>query len=117
MYYNSTDLLSRFNMPSSNLVKLDGMYSYSRYSTTPEYHYGLNKDCYAHCTSPLRRYPDLFDQYLIHMFHFKDKKYLISPELISDLVDYFNIRNEEMRLFKMEYNNARSLKKGYTPLG
>ncbi|MDB9538615.1 ribonuclease R [Anabaenopsis tanganyikae CS-531] len=39
----------------------------SAYSTTKGFHFGLSLPQYTHCTSPLRRYPDLLMQRVYHM--------------------------------------------------
>lgn len=39
----------------------------SAYSTTKGYHFGLSLGEYTHCTSPLRRYPDLLVQRVYHI--------------------------------------------------
>lgn len=42
--------------------RADHLLNRASYSATPGEHWGLNIDCYAHSTSPLRRYADLVSQ-------------------------------------------------------
>jgi len=78
----------------------------SIYWDVPVRHNGLKLECYSHSTSPARRYPDAFCQYLIHDL-------LIDKNLdniplwdyrVKELVNYLNNREKEIERFASEYN-------------
>ena len=87
------------------------IYLNSYYSIEPKPHRGLNLDIYAHACDALRRYPDLYNQYLTHMFYFKDINFDYDEEYLKKLVKYFNQRKDELTLMKAEYDREMRLNK------
>ncbi len=121
----------RINDPSyiKNLIKsmkieldestkkiIDNIYMDSKYSIYPRYHNGLHVPIYSHSTDSLRRYPDLYNLYLLHSFYFNDLKMNFKQDEFEELVSYFNQRNIELSLMKSEYQRALVLKKAKTQL-
>lgn len=90
---------------------IDNIYLHSKYSDVPGYHNGLNLDVYSHSTSPLRRYPDLYNLLLMHGLYFKDMNYEYDEEYHKALINYFNQRSIELSLMASEYSRALKLKK------
>ena len=90
---------------------IDNIYLHSKYSDVPGYHNGLNLDVYSHSTSPLRRYPDLYNLLLMHGLYFKDMNYEFDEEYHKALINYFNQRSIELSLMASEYSRALKLKK------
>lgn len=90
---------------------INNIYLPSIYSSIPLYHNGLNLAKYSHSTNPLRRYPDLYNQYLLHMFYFKDKYFNFDYDEYLELINYCNQRNTELMLMKSEYIRALKLEK------
>lgn len=107
------DLINKLNIElddsTSKLIK--NIYLPSRYSHIPLYHNGLHIQTYSHSASPIRRYPDLYNQYLYHMFYFKDKEEYFDYDEFINLIDYCNKRNTELSLLKGEYERALKLEK------
>lgn len=87
------------------------IYLNSYYSVEPKPHLGLNLEIYAHTCDALRRYPDLYNQYLTHMFYFKDLNFDFDLEYLKKLVEYFNQRRDELTLMKAEYDREMRLNK------
>ena len=94
---------------TENIIR--SLYLKSEYSTYPRYHNGLKLDMYSQVTSPLRRYPDLYNQFLIHNFYFQDKEMDFDYYNYQLLVEYFNQRNIEIGLMRSEYSRALKLVK------
>lgn len=91
---------------------IESIYLESVYSTEPRRHLGLNFDIYSHSCDPLRRYPDLYNQYLLHHFLLKDKEMNFDSEYFRQLVEYSNQRAAELSLMKAEFNReARLIRK------
>ena len=90
---------------------INSIYLNSKYSTQPRFHNGLHIPIYSHSTDPLRRYPDLYNLYLLHTFYFNDMYMDFDNEEFEKWVDYFNQRNVELSLMKGEYERALKLKK------
>lgn len=90
---------------------LKSIYLTSKYSHIPLYHNGLNIRIYSHSTDPLRRYPDLYNQLLLHNFYFNDIDFNFNYEEYVNLINYFNERGTEIALMKSEYNRAMKLLK------
>lgn len=89
---------------------INGIYLKSKYSTVPIYHSGLGLNVYSHSTSPLRRYPDLYNQYLLNTFYFGDMNMDYDPDKHERLIQYFNQRSIEMELMQSEYVRALKIK-------
>lgn len=110
-YFDS--LIAKLNIKIDYDIKevIDSIYLVSKYSQTPEYHYGLKLPMYSHSTCPLRRFPDLYNEFLIHNFYFKDKLFDFNKEEFIELINYSNQRNSELSLMRSEYNRALKLVK------
>lgn len=106
-----TDLIKAIGMPIDDYTAkvLNGIYLESVYSDIPNRHIGLNFDVYSHSCDPLRRYPDLYNQYLLHNFWFKDKQFDFNPEEFKRIIEYSNQRAAELSLMKAEFNRAARL--------
>ena len=81
----------------------------SKYSNMPMKHYGLGVDQYAKVCNPLREYPSLYNQYLLHQFYFKDIFMNFDYQSYLDMIEYFNKRSEEISLYKAEYDREARL--------
>ena len=90
---------------------LDNIYLNSAYSLVPKLHNGLNEPIYSSSTNPLRNYPDIFNQYLIHSQHFNDLSLPYSDSDIECIVKYFNERKLEIMLLNREINKTLKMKK------
>ena len=90
---------------------INSIYLPSKYSSIPLYHHGLNISIYSHSADPLRRYADLYNQYLLHLFYFKDKSFDFDYDEYLKLIDYANKRSMELSLFKGEYSRALKIEK------
>ncbi len=107
-----TDNNIEINDYTNNLIK--NIYLESLYSPRARRHTGLNTDIYSKSSSPLRRYPDFYNQHLFHCFYFKDMKMNFDYYYHLELINYFNQRSEELSLMGAEYNREIKLarKKG-----
>ena len=78
------------------------------YSLEPKYHKGLKLECYSHSSSPARRYPDAYCQYLIHDLlihnHLDDQNIYLWEYRTNKLVEYINKREKELEMFASQYN-------------
>ena len=107
------NLIKKLNIKLDETTKktINNIYLTSKYSSIPLFHHGLNLPIYSHSSDPLRRYPDLYNQYLLHLFYFKDKDFDFDYNEHLDLINYFNERSTELSLFKGEYIRALKLEK------
>ena len=87
------------------------IYLPSKYSHVPLYHNGLNLQKYSHSTNCIRRYSDLYNQYLLHNFYFCDKQFDFDYDEHLYYIQYFNQRNVELSLMRSEYSRALKLEK------
>ena len=90
---------------------IDSIYLDSKFSPTPRYHEGIKTCIYTQSTDPLRKYPDLYNQQLLHRFYFKDVDFPFDYEQFVKDVDYFNQRNSDLSLMKSEYRRGIRLTK------
>ena len=91
---------------------IEETYLESKYSSIPSRHSGLDKDVYTSVCNPLRDYPSLYNQYLLHQFYFKDTYMNFDYRSFLELIEYFNKRKVEIELYKAEYDReARLVKK------
>ena len=106
-------LIKKMNIEvdDSTQKTIDEIYMDSKYSTQPRYHNGLHIPIYSHSTDSLRRYPDMYNLYLLHTFYFKDMKMEFDYEEFENLVSYFNQRNVELSLMESEYERALKLQR------
>ena len=77
------------------------------YCTEPRFHSGVQEDIYSQSSSPIRRYPDIYTQYLLHKYKFKDCSF--DDSRFEDLVNYLNEKEFETRLFEEEYNRSAQI--------
>ena len=108
-YLNELAKNLNIDVDSSTQAMINSIYLPSKYSKVPEYHNGLGFNMYSHSTDALRRYPDMYNQYLLHKFYFKDKDFNFNDEDFDYLIEYFNQRNMELNLMKYEYIKSRKL--------
>lgn len=97
------------NIDENTLKVIHNIYLKSKYSHISGYHSGLGLSSYSHSADPIRRYPDLYNQYLLHKFYFKDIDFDFNEEDFIKIIEYFNQRNTELNLLRSEY--SRTLKK------
>ncbi len=83
----------------------------SKFSPTPRYHEGIKTDVYTQSTDPLRKYPDLYNQQLLHMFYFGDLNYPFDYDDFRNDIEYFNQRNADLALMRAEYVRGMRLTK------
>ena len=98
------------NIDEEAIKIIKNIYLKSKYTNIPIYHNGLNLNIYSHSSSPLRRYPDLYNQFLLHSFYFNDMDMNFSDESHEKLINYFNQRSTEIDLMKSEYIRALKIK-------
>ncbi|MGM9878339.1 MAG: RNB domain-containing ribonuclease [Bacilli bacterium] len=103
-----SELLDECGIGNYQYIKdiVSELYLDSRYSTSPLYHSGMGIYTYTQSCDPLRKYPDLYEQYLAHKFIFKDKDFDFDFEQFERLVEYFNLRSMELLLMRDEYKRA-----------
>lgn len=90
---------------------LENVYMESVYTEKPSRHFGLGYDVYSHSSDPLRRYPDFYNQYLMHQFYFKDIDNDFDSDEFHELVRYINQRNTELSLMRGELEREARLSK------
>ena len=90
---------------------IDSIYMDSKYCTYPRYHNGLQVPIYTHSSDTLRRYPDMYNLYLLHTFYFKNMNMNFDQQEFENLVSYFNQRNVELDLMESEYERALKLRR------
>ena len=107
------DLCKKLNIvvDESTQKVIDSIYMDSKYSTYPSFHNGLHLPIYSQSSDTLRRYPDLYNLYLIHAFYFNDLNIDFNQDEFEDLVSYFNQRNVELSLMGSEYERALKLRR------
>ena len=110
-YIQSLVKKMNIEIDDSTRKTIEDIYMDSKYSPYPRYHNGLHVQIYSHSTDTLRRYPDLYNLYLLHAFYFKDLKIDYNHDKFEDLVSYFNQRNVELSLMESEYERALKLRK------
>ena len=108
-YFDSLIESLKLDLDESTLKVIHNIYLKSKYSNEPSFHSGLGLDVYSHSADPIRRYPDLYNQFLLHKYYFKDLDFNYSYEQFLMMIEYFNQRNVELNLMRSEY--ARALKK------
>ena len=90
---------------------INSIYLDSKFSTSPRYHEGIKSDIYTQSTDPLRKYPDLYNQQLLHKFYFGDLDFPFDYDDFRNDVDYFNQRNADLGLMRAEYVRGMRLTK------
>lgn len=101
-----SDLVNEKGLKINDITRklIDGIYLESKYSNIPSRHSGLDKDVYTGVCNPLRDYPSLYNQYLLHQFFFKDVYMNFDYRSFLELIEYFNKRKTEVELYKAEYD-------------
>ena len=87
---------------------LKDSYLKAKYTWIPTRHKGLNLFPYSHSTSPLRRYNDAHNQYIIHdcIFngHLDDLSLQAWEYRNQQLINYINKQKEKNEIFQKHYN-------------
>ncbi len=90
------------------LYHLRNSYVEATYHDKPVFHTGLKLECYSHSTSPARRYPDSFGQYLIYEFlfleHLEERNIFIWEYRVKEMVRYLNDKKRSNEVFANQYN-------------
>lgn len=99
-------ILAKSNPNSVDALKkrIDLWFEKAEYSTKLRGHYGLNLPAYTHVTSPLRRFPDLVNQYII-LSYISGKRTPFSKDNLSKLSlrinrNLRNVQNSKAKFFK-----------------
>jgi len=71
-------------------------------------HYGLLSDTYAHTSSPIRRYADLVNQRILHLYITKSKEDYIVPQVMYDM----NCREKAIRRFARDVDFLDAISSG-----
>lgn len=110
-----TDLMNNLGIEINDDIKkiIDSTYLDSKYSPVPRWHDGMGIDYYTQSVAPLRKYPDLYDQYLLHIFYFNDLDYHFDENRFENLVEYFNQRSQELVLMRSEYSREMRLERKF----
>ena len=108
-----TSLMRKKDIPENDQIKqiINSLYLDSKFSIVPRYHAGIKTDIYTQSTDPLRKYPDLYNQQLLHKFYFGDIDFAFDYDEFRSNVDYFNQRNRDLIMMKAEYNRGMRLTK------
>ena len=101
-----SEFISKKGLKVNDITRklIDGTYLESKYSSIPSRHSGLDKKVYTGVCNPLRDYPSLYNQYLLHQFFFKDIYMNFDYRTFLELIEYFNKRKVEIELYKAEYD-------------
>ena len=101
-----SEFICKRNLKVNDITRklIDGTYLESKYSSIPSRHSGLDKEVYTGVCNPLRDYPSLYNQYLLHQFFFKDIYMNFDYRTFLELIEYFNKRKVEIELYKAEYD-------------
>ena len=107
-----TALMNELNIEINKKTKnlLSSLYLDTKYTIYPQAYAGLGFEYYSHSSNPARQYPDLYNQYLLHQFLFKDITRFHNDENFEELINYMNKRNRELYLMEAEYKRALELK-------
>ena len=108
-----TNLIKKKGITINDQIRnvINSTYLDSKFSIVPRYHAGIKTDIYTQSTDPLRKYPDLYNQQLLHNFYFKDVCFDFDYDEFIKNVEYFNERNRELALMRAEYNRGMRLNK------
>lgn len=108
-----TNLIKKKGISINDQIRnvINSTYLDSKFSIVPRYHAGIKTDIYTQSTDPLRKYPDLYNQQLLHKFYFRDMDFDFDFDEFMKNVDYFNERNRDLALMRAEYNRGMRLNK------
>lgn len=108
-----TNLIKKKGISINDQIRnvINSTYLDSKFSIVPRYHAGIKTDIYTQSTDPLRKYPDLYNQQLLHKFYFGDMDFDFDFDEFIKNVDYFNERNRDLALMRAEYNRGMRLNK------
>lgn len=108
-----TNLIKRKGISINDQIRnvINSTYLDSKFSIVPRYHAGIKTDIYTQSTDPLRKYPDLYNQQLLHKFYFGDIDFDFDYDEFIKNVEYFNERNRDLALMRAEYNRGMRLNK------
>jgi len=94
------------------IESLINLYPKAYYSTDNIGHFGIDVKYYSHSTSPIRRYPDLLVQRLIHDLIFEyptDEKIMHWEEQLIGLCEHLNTQSEINYSYQCEYEKLKKL--------
>ena len=108
-----TSLMKQKGIAENDQIKniVNSVYLDSKFSIAPRYHAGIKTEIYTQSTDPLRKYPDLYNQQLLHKFYFGDIDFSFDYDEFRENVDYFNQRSRDLVMMKAEYNRGMRLTK------
>lgn len=108
-----TALMRKKGISENDQVRniINALYLDSKFSTVPRYHAGIKTDIYTQSTDPLRKYPDLYNQQLLHKFYFGDIDFAFDYDEFRENVEYFNQRSRDLNMMKAEYHRGMRLTK------
>lgn len=106
-----SDFVNKRGLKINDITRklIDETYLVSKYSNIPSRHLGLRKEVYTGVCNPLRDYPSLYNQYLLHQFFFKDIYMNFDYRTFLELIEYFNKRKAEVKLYKAEHDREARL--------
>lgn len=87
--------------------RIKDSYTKAYYTKDPVFHLGQNLECYSHSSSPVRRYGDSFNQYLLHQFAFSsylDRDIYYREYQLEEMVRHLNQKKKENEVFSNHYN-------------
>ncbi len=125
IFRNQTGLSKEFletiktmNINNHSLTEINNIltkdYRKSYYSTENDGHFALNKDAYAHATTPIRNYLALENLRVLKLFieeNRNDNLYYKLEEEFKDTAAYANVKIANLELFKEESKTIQKTKK------
>jgi hypothetical protein len=119
---NRGDILEQINTAILNPQYLETLrqrssiwFNRATYGTTVSGHYGLNEAVYAHVTSPLRRFADFLNHYIIKSYIHKTEP-PFDLKMLNTLSSHINMVVQANRDEKDEYFKKLELNKSYNQL-
>lgn len=110
------EIYNQYVLAKSNPLIIDTLkkrielwFEKAEYSTKLRGHYGLNLPAYTHLTSPLRRFPDLVNQYIISSY-LSGKRTPYSKDNLSKIALNINRNIRNIRDSKNSYFKEKAVK-------
>ncbi|MBN1634051.1 MAG: RNB domain-containing ribonuclease [Ignavibacteria bacterium] len=104
-------LLAKTNPNTIDTLKkrIELWFEKAEYSTKLRGHYGLNLPAYTHLTSPLRRFPDLVNQYIINSF-ISGKRTPYSKDNLNKIALRINRNIQKIRRSKSNHLKEKAVR-------